>query len=244
MTRGEIDTRFDANFWRLTPLFRELFSRPLYQVQPLGAVVSLVQYGCSALATDAPVGVPMLRMTNLQDDGWDLRDLKFIALEGEVLERYRLLPGDLLFNRTNSKELVGKCAVFREPGDWVFASYLIRVRLHDDAAMPQFVADFLNTRAGRLQIDRFSRQIIGMTNINAEELKDIVLPVPPLVRQRELTAAMDRARAARRVSLAEIDVLLTGLDVKAQDVVHPGIRGRLVVRNISLALGGTRDERS
>ncbi len=213
VTRGEIFGRVDVNFWRLTPLFREKFRRPLFPVVALGEVVELVQYGCSSLAKEEPVGVPMVRMNNLQNDGWDFRDLKYIELGEEELERYRLEVGDLLFNRTNSKELVGKCDMFTELGSWVFASYLIRVRLDSAKMLPQFAADFLNTRSGRLQIDRLSRQIIGMTNINAEELKEILLPVPQdTTKQRELVAAMDAARAERRAKLAEADALLAGLD--------------------------------
>ncbi|HVU00017.1 MAG TPA: hypothetical protein VHE33_21130, partial [Acidobacteriaceae bacterium] len=106
MKRGEILGRIDVNFWRLTPLFLETFSRPLFPVVQIGEIVTLVQYGCSALATEEPVGVPMLRMNNLQNDGWDLRDLKYIALDADEVARYRLEAGDLLFNRTNSKELV------------------------------------------------------------------------------------------------------------------------------------------
>jgi hypothetical protein len=213
VTRGEICGRIDPNFWRLTPIFRERFSCPRYPVVPLGSVVALVQYGCSSLATEEPVGLPMIRMNNLQNDGWDLRDLKYIAMtEGEAA-RYRLEAGDLLFNRTNSKELVGKCEVFTELGTWVFASYLIRVRLNTDKVLPQFASDFLNTRSGRLQINRLSRQIIGMTNINAEELKEILLPVPlDLREQRKLVADMDEARAQRRAKLAESDALLASLD--------------------------------
>lgn len=155
----------------------------------------------------------MIRMNNLQSDGLDLRDLKYIAMAKDEVARYRLEAGDLLFNRTNSKELVGKCEVFNEAGDWVFASYLIRVRLDTGKVLPQFASDFLNTRSGRLQIDRLSRQIIGMTNINAEELKEILLPVPPDVcEQQKLIAAMDAARAERRAKLAEADALLAGLD--------------------------------
>lgn len=212
VTRGEIDGRFDVNFWRLTPLFHERFRRPVYAAVPLGSVVSLVRYGSSSLASELPVGVPMLRMNNLQDDGWDLRQLKYIELGPDELERYRVVPGDLLFNRTNSKELVGKCEVFDEPGQWVFASYLIRVRLRSDILLPQFASDFLNTQSGRLQIDRLSRQIIGMTNINAEELKEILIPVPHPPRQRELVDAMDAARKTRRANLAKANDLLAGLD--------------------------------
>ena len=152
-------------------------------------------------------------------------------MDDEELGRYRLVPGDLLFNRTNSKELVGKCEMFGERGDWVFASYLIRVRLQTANALPQFVSDFLSTNAGRLQIDRLSRQIIGMTNINAEELRTILLPLPPLSKQRELVVAMDAARAARRAKRAEAEALLAGMDVfivKALDLILPAKDERMV----------------
>jgi type I restriction enzyme, S subunit len=211
--RGEMVGRLDVNYWRLTPLFHKVFSHPRFPAVPVGTLVELVQYGSSSLASEDPVGVPMLRMNNLQNDGWDLSELKYIQMSEEELRRYRLEPGDLLFNRTNSKELVGKCEVFAESGDWVFASYLIRVRLDSSKVLPRFAADFLNTRAGRLQIDRLSRQIIGMTNINAEELKEILVPVPPDSEgQTALVAAMDAARAERWAKLAEADALLAGLD--------------------------------
>lgn len=155
--------------------------------------------------------MPMLRMNNLQADGWDLADLKYIQLGEEDLERYRLHSGDLLFNRTNSKELVGKCEVFREPGDWVFASYLIRVRLSGEV-IPEFVSTFLNAPAGRAQIDRVSRHIVGMANVNAEELRELLIPLPNPAEKRRLMQVVEKARAARQRKLAEADALLTSLD--------------------------------
>ena len=154
----------------------------------------------------------MVRMNNLQGDEWDLNDIKHVPLGLREARRYRLKRGDLLFNRTNSKELVGKCGVFGERGVWVFASYLIRVRLDDERLLPEFASFFLNSDAGRIQIDRVSRQIAGMTNINAEELRELVVPLPSVKTQRDLVAVMDTARAARRAKLDEADSLLSSLD--------------------------------
>lgn len=151
-------------------------------------------------------------MNNLQNHGWDLSHLKYIELSDNDAQTYRLEKGDLLFNRTNSKELVGKCEVFREDGHWVFASYLIRVRIDTDQAEPDFISTFLNTYAGRVQIDRVSRQIIGMSNINAEELRGLQIPLPPLPVQREMVSEMEAARESRRRKLAAADALLSGLD--------------------------------
>lgn len=123
-----------------------------YELTPLRRVIHKVQYGISLPATEEPIGLPMIRMNNLQNDGWDFTDLKYIELSEEEAEPYLVNPGNILFNRTNSKELVGKCEVFREAGDWVFASYLIRVVLDQTKAIPEFVANFLNAKAGRIQI--------------------------------------------------------------------------------------------
>lgn len=212
MLRGEITGRVDVNYWRLTPIVNRRFENPLFPIVRLGSVVTTVQYGSSVLAKSEPPGVPMLRMNNLQDDGWDLSDLKYVEMSEREVDRYRLVPGDILFNRTNSKELVGKCAVFRESGEWVFASYLIRVRTNDSVLAPQFAADFLATGIGRLQIDRLSRQIIGMTNINAEEIRELRIPLPAVDKQRELVAAMDAARSERHAKLAQAEASLAGMD--------------------------------
>jgi restriction endonuclease S subunit len=120
----------------------------------------------------------MLRMNNLQANGWDLSDIKYVELTEKELANWKLETGDIVFNRTNSKELVGKCEVFRESGTWVFASYLMRLRVNEDAAIPEFVSAFLNGPTGRAQIDRESRQIIGMSNINAEEIRTLRVPLP------------------------------------------------------------------
>lgn len=202
----------DVNYIATTSRLTSRYAHAKYTLTPLREVIEFAQYGISALATAEPIGVKMLRMNNMQDDGWDLSGLKYIELPEPEIAKYRLQKGDILFNRTNSKELVGKCEVFREDGDWVFASYLIRVRLNQEKALPDFVSAFLNTKAGRLQIDRVSRQIIGMSNVNAEELKDLEIPLPPLDIQRALVAQLEAIRATRQSKLALADDLLKGID--------------------------------
>jgi len=64
----------------------------------LGSLTKLIQYGTSRRATSEPAGVPVLRIPNLQIDGWDLSDLKYLQLSPEELSTYRLQKGDILFN--------------------------------------------------------------------------------------------------------------------------------------------------
>ncbi len=151
-------------------------------------------------------------MNNLQADGWDFSSLKYIEITNAELTRRELSSGDIVFNRTNSKELVGKCEVFDREGVWVFASYLMRLRVDRTQAIPEFVAAFLNTPAGRLQIDRESRQIIGMSNINAEEIRTLQIPLPKLPEQRKLLATLNAARADRVTKIERATALLAGVD--------------------------------
>jgi restriction endonuclease S subunit len=189
------------------------YARPRYPLAMVGALAEFIQYGISERANTDGAGVPMIRMNNLQPLGWDFSDLKHIELDGVALRKYRLEPGDILFNRTNSKELVGKSEVFNEPGDWVFASYLIRVRLDRRKALPEFVSAFLNTEAGRMQIDQVSRQIAGMSNVNAEELRELEVPLPPdLARQSTLISELNSAVAQRDKHLREAEALIGSLD--------------------------------
>lgn len=183
-----------------------------FPVVPISSFELILQYGCSERATEQPVGVRILRMNNLQVEGWDLREVKYIDLDDEQRGRWRLEPGDIVFNRTNSKELVGKCEVFEEEGEWVFASYLMRLRVDRAQIDPAFLTAFLNTRAGRNQIDRESRQIIGMSNINAQEIRTLRVPLPKPSYQQELLDSLDRVREERKMLLAKADSILQGVD--------------------------------
>ena len=204
--------RSDVNYNILTHEVEAHLARPQYPLTSVGELAVIIQYGCSQRASEEQAGYPIVRMNNLQDDGLVLDDLKYVDLTQEELVNWRLEPGDVLFNRTNSKELVGKCEVFNERGDWVFASYLMRLRIDRARALPQFVSAFLSTRAGRAQIDQNSRQIIGMSNINAEELRTLRIPLPDTLRQAELLRVLNAAREDRLRTLEHARDLMRGLN--------------------------------
>lgn len=193
-------------------MIRDRYDHPNFGLVRLGSLTTLVQYGTSRRSTSEGGGVPVLRIPNLQADGWDLSDLKYLPLSAEELATYRLEDGDILFNRTNgSRDLVGKCEVFDFEGDWVFASYLIRLRLDTERAIPQFVTAFLNTYWGRRQVEHVSRQIL-MSNINTEEIRALRIPLPELPKQRDLLATLEAARTTQLRKLKEADDLLDSLD--------------------------------
>ena len=205
--------RLDVNYNLLSSSVEERLTRAIFPVVTVGSIQQHLQYGCSKRAQLEPVGLPILRMSNMQPDGWDFTELKYVQLTDREKSAWLLKQGDILFNRTNSKELVGKCEVFGEPGEWVFASYLMRLTVNPGRAAPAFVAAFLSGPTGRAQIERDSRQIIGMTNINAEEIRALRIPLPDdMATQAALLADLDAARAARDAGLAKAETVLAGLD--------------------------------
>jgi restriction endonuclease S subunit len=207
MATGE---RWDPNYSRKMSWFLSELKSCVYPVHKLRDFVALVQYGISELATSEQVGVPMLRMLNLQDGEWSLSDLKYIAMSEAEKLPYLLRHDDILFNRTNSKELVGKCNVFNMEGEYVFASYLMRVRLKDtDLLRPEFLVEYMASSLGRIQIDAVSRQIAGMTNINAEEVRELLIPIPPRHIQdrvyKRVAAIRAQAGQLRRQASTELE---------------------------------------
>src|SRR4051812_14070608 len=111
-------------------------------------VIELCQYGSSAKTNEDPSGVPVLRMGNLQDGVLDLTDLKYLPTNHSEFPNLLLRTGDLLFNRTNSFELVGKSAVYGSlPSPCSYASYLFALRF-GPACEPKYLCFYLNSHHG------------------------------------------------------------------------------------------------
>jgi len=218
VSRAALRERADVNFAIGSMAVAARYMSPAYPLVPVADLASVVQYGCSVRATVEAQGVPIVRMSNLRDDGLDLTDIKYVMLTDAEVERYQLFQGDLLFNRTNSKELVGKCAVYRSEGVHVFASYLIRVQLDLERVVPEYISFFLNTDAGRVQIDRVSRRILGMSNVNSDEVRSLLIPLPPIDVQLSLVSDLTAALVERAALLANAQRALLDFSLEVQDL--------------------------
>ncbi len=157
-----------------------------YEFVRIHELIKYTQYGLSAKADLNQKNIPFLRMNNIQNGELNVDDLKYINLSDKQKESYLLDYGDILFNRTNSKELVGKCAVFKLNQIYSFASYLIRLKLDNELVNNDYFVILLNSSIGRMQIDATSRQITGQVNINVEELKSFLLPLPSIEIQEKI----------------------------------------------------------
>lgn len=164
-----------------------------YNLIKLKDVILSYQYGLSEKASKDDSGIPMLRMNNILNSELILNDIKYLK-DNSSLDKFILDKGDLLFNRTNSKELVGKTAVFNIDGKYTFASYLIRVKIDSSKANVEYINYLFNSSILQIQKDLVSRQITGQANINAQEMQDFLFPLPQLNIQEKICQQLNRIK--------------------------------------------------
>lgn len=198
--------------------FVEMFGA--YPLNPMGwkkgtirDVVADVRYGSSRPAVDGGK-YPYLRMNNITYGGeLDLSDVKRIDVPENELEKCTVRRGDVLFNRTNSKELVGKTCVYDRDEMMVLAGFVIRVRVND-LVLPEFLSAFLNTDFSKRTLLGMCKAAIGQANINAQEMQSIGIYIPPIERQQEFVQfknQTDKSKAAVQKALDETQLLFDRL---------------------------------
>lgn len=176
-------------------------------------VVTDVRYGSSRPAVDGGK-YPYLRMNNITYGGeLDLSDVKRIDVPENELEKCTVRRGDVLFNRTNSKELVGKTCVYDRDEMMVLAGFVIRVRVND-LVLPEFLSAFLNTEFSKRTLLGMCKAAIGQANINAQEMQNIGIYIPPIELQREFVQfknQTDKSKSAVQKALNETQLLFDSL---------------------------------
>lgn len=193
----------------LRAVFLDMFGDPVTNPKsfPVGTIRDLIEsanYGTSAKASESDGEFPILRMGNITyEGGWDFSDLKYIDLSARDQDKYLVRKGDLLFNRTNSKELVGKTAVYERDEEMAIAGYLIRVRTNE-YGNPYYISAYLNSKHGKTTLLNMCKSIVGMANINAQELQDIKILMPPKPLQDKFeNVVISSKNKVKTLSLAE-----------------------------------------
>jgi type I restriction enzyme S subunit len=206
-----------------------------WPIRQLSDVTAEKTYGSSAKASAQDRdGVPIVRMGNIRDGRVDLsRDVKYLPYGHPDVDKHALQPGDLLFNRTNSPELVGKSAVYdgRE-GEACFASYLIRVRL-DESCLPAWAALYINSREGRRWAASVRTQQVGQANINGTKLAAMPLPLPPVEEQEARIAEFNRQSSILDSLAAATESALLRSERLRRSILELAFTGRLVPQDPS-----------
>ena len=175
------------------------YLKPKHPVVKLGTLLSTVQYGISESLDDSE-GVPVLRMNNLQEGILDTSDLKYFRSNDSDLDKFMLDKGDILFNRTNSFDLVGKTCLFERDEQYSFASYLIRLVTKKDLLLPEFLNFYMNTEIGLAKIRKYRTPGVSQSNINAQSLRNLIIPLPEIDFQRALMDKVSEIQKSENIS--------------------------------------------
>jgi type I restriction enzyme, S subunit len=159
----------------------------------LGQLTEFIEYGTSERASADSNGVPIFRMNNIQGGTVQHSNLKYVPPTIKDLPRLYLKFNDLLFNRTNSFELVGKTGIFKGKNDeFTFASYLIRIRVFDSYLVPDYINLAMNADYFReTQINSVVTQQCGQANFNGTKLANSLIPLPPFAEQERIVAKVN-----------------------------------------------------
>ena len=159
-----------------------------------------------------------------------LHDLQFVELDSESYDRFRVKPGDLLFNRTNSIDLVGRMAIIEDDRPAVFASYLVRLVVDADRCIPEFLNYFMNWPRTQEEIKKLASRAVGQANINATKLRTVLFPLPAIDEQENIVTVLDAVdhkvdlHRRNRVALEELFKAL----------LHKLMTGEIRVRKLEL----------
>lgn len=155
-------------------------------------ITQLQEYWSSKKASET-WDVPVLRMWNIQDWKLDFTKLKYYKKENSDLKKLTLENLDLLFNRTNSAELVWKSAIYEShhPMPCSFAWYLIRVRTFHDLFNIKFLLYFINSFFGRKWVASVVSQQVWQANVNGTKLSNLIFPLPPISEQQKIVEEVE-----------------------------------------------------
>jgi len=223
---------------RLPKTFAPLDKREVHELptlpdswiwEKLGRMTCGVEYGTAAKSSESG-SVSVMRMGNIQNAKFDWSDLVYTS-DAEEIRKYSLRDGDVLFNRTNSPELVGKTAIYRGERPALFAGYLIRVNQIPTIVDSQYLNLFLNSHIARQYGNRVKTDGVNQSNINGEKLSNYPFPYCSLAEQREVVNLLEEKLSI--VDQLEEDITLETQKAASlrQSILRKAFSGKLVAQD-------------
>lgn len=183
------DNRLSADFYN--PKYIKSLNKSFEWVK-IGRILNKCQYGISIKMNESGIGYKIVRINELNNCFID-EIKKFANISESEYNLFELKFNDVLFNRTNSFDFVGRTSIVKDIESAVFASYLIRLVPNQDFILPEFLTLFLNTNYGIGQIKRRAMQSINQSNVSASEVKQILIPLVDLPTQKRFAAILNES---------------------------------------------------
>lgn len=191
----------------------------------LGELCESVEYGSSAKSKKEGT-VPVLAMGNIQNGRFDWRKLVYTDDKAEI-KKYLLKHNDVLFNRTNSPELVGKTAIYKSEMPAIFAGYLIRIHRKEDLLDADYLNYYLNSELALSYGKTVAISSVNQANINGTKLRGYPIPIPPISEQRTIVQKLDGVREETQRLASVYERKLAALEALKKSLLHQAFTGQL-----------------
>lgn len=175
-------TRMDAEYYQ--PEFFIDLTKGKWK--SIGDILTKCQYGLSLAMNDSEKGYPMFKMDNIENTFLFDDNIRSADVSEKEFENFQLERNDVLFNRVNSEEFVGRTGIYKLDLKSTFASYLIRLQPNKNEILPDYLNIFINSKFGLRQIKKYARRAVNQANVNAEELKQFKIAMLPMTAQKEI----------------------------------------------------------
>lgn len=184
-----------------------------------------LKYG-TAKKSSSEGTVVVIRMGNLQDGeiSWD--DLAYSDDE-EDIEKYKLMPGDVLFNRTNSPALVGKTSIYRGEYPAIYAGYLIKLDYDHSRVIGDYLNYSLNTVSAKEYCNSVKIDGVNQSNINAQKIGAYRFDMPKINEQSEIVRLLDALLAKEQQAKGAVEAVLDQIDLIKKAILARAFRGEL-----------------
>lgn len=192
----------------------------------LGFLTTGVEYGTSAKSSETGL-TPVIRMGNLQNGRIDWSDLVYTS-DSDEIEKYSLRKNDLLFNRTNSPELVGKTAKYKGEKPALFAGYLIKINQIETIALSDYVNYFLNSHIAKQYGNSVKTDGVNQSNINGEKLQNYPFAFCSIEEQSVIVKMLEKKLSLTDASIRDVELQLTKAEVLRQSILKKAFSGQLV----------------
>jgi type I restriction enzyme, S subunit len=198
----------------------------------VGIMSNKIQYGTSEKASTEKSQIPVLRMGNIQEGILNFEKLKYYSDNWKSCNQYLLKDGDVLFNRTNSAELVGKSAMyqnFHPPA--VFAGYLIRVKILDEIYFPYLLTCYLNSIFGKSYVRSVVTQQVGQANVNGTKLAMMPIPLMSNEEQEQIMSQIEQGFTLIKKISQIVESTLQQLQTMKMSILKQAFEGKLVAQD-------------
>lgn len=198
----------------------------------LGSIAEDIRYGTSKKCSESEGHTPVLRIPNIGPGYIINNNLKYANFDSKELSALTLKEGDLLLIRSNgSVDLVGKVAVISENDtQYLYAGYLIRVRLCLEKAVPKYISYCVQSPQLRQIIENIARSTSGVNNINSKELASLELPLPPIPEQHEIVRRVEQLFAYADTIEKQVNNALARVNNLTQSILAKAFRGELTAQ--------------